>query len=371
MIVGAQRQHVRLHHDIVVFLVVGARILALAPLHQRLVVADAHDRRPTGFAAAVAGVVAAGGGAVVVEADVVTGLVRHRFGHVLLVAVAEPVVEDVGGLIVLAGHVEHAQVGEAAAAAAAGHEILGDHDAGSEHQVRITAARQRTGRRRLGSDIDVERRVVFGDALPDALDAFEFGLAEAEGDTVDVVGRRVDAGDAVAVVPCRAGRRVAVEIEIDGPLCALPAVQQEGLVEREHRGLCRCASVGGAGEIDGVGVDVMQPTAPVDAGGVVAKQDRSELVCGLAVPAGNGREALAEHLDRPLAAGRFGQVECREIGLGGDRRSQGGGHDGGGDGACGAAGDRFQGFPPVTANGGGETAVINSIERSWVYGQRP
>jgi hypothetical protein len=65
----------------------------------------------------VALVVADAGRAVVVQAHVVAGLVRDGLGDVLLVAAAQLVVEHQRRLVEVAGVVEDADIGHAAAAA--------------------------------------------------------------------------------------------------------------------------------------------------------------------------------------------------------------------------------------------------------------
>jgi hypothetical protein len=233
MVVGPDRQARRLHHDVVVLLVVGAGVLALAPLHELLVVADAHDRRPAGCAAAVALVVAAARRAVVTQADVVAGLVRNGIGDVLLVATAERVVEDQRRLVIVADIVEDRQVRHAPAAAVV-EGALGDQHRRAEDVVAAARARDPVGRRRLGGHVDVEGGVVLGDALPDVLDALQFGGAERVGHAVEVEGQGGDAA-LPAAVPGGSGQCRADEVQVDGALRARAAVQLEGLVERFER----------------------------------------------------------------------------------------------------------------------------------------
>jgi len=71
-------------HGQVVFLVVGAEVFAARPLDEQLIVADAHDRGPAGFAAAVAFIIAFGrrAAAVVEQAEGVADFMRAGFRDV-------------------------------------------------------------------------------------------------------------------------------------------------------------------------------------------------------------------------------------------------------------------------------------------------
>jgi hypothetical protein len=98
----------------VVFVVVGVVILAFAPLGDAPVVAGAHDRRPTGGAAAVTPVIfLSRRGAVVGQADRVAGFVRATLGHVLHAVGTEVLRENQRGFVVIADVIECTDVGDA------------------------------------------------------------------------------------------------------------------------------------------------------------------------------------------------------------------------------------------------------------------
>ena len=143
----------------IVLLVVGAGILALAPLGHVAVVAHAHDRRPFDRGRPVAGVVAGRGGSVMGQVEVVAELVTGRLGDV--VGAADPVQEHQAGQQI--GVAETAVIGHAAAAAVVdGVAVLvglaGDQD------VPDIAVEQR---RFLGRHIDVVGGEILGHAAPD------------------------------------------------------------------------------------------------------------------------------------------------------------------------------------------------------------
>src|SRR5262249_27415760 len=148
----ASERTVARHYGEVVFLVVGVVVLTLAPLADRLVVADAHDRRPLALARVVAG----GRRAVVAEPEVVTDFVCGSFGDVLRSGHA--VGEDPGRLVVVVVRrdVEGADVGDATAATRRVDRVARcDHGAGAVDLV--TAARPRDDRliRLLSGHVDV------------------------------------------------------------------------------------------------------------------------------------------------------------------------------------------------------------------------
>ena len=82
VVIGEQRNPQALTHDAdVVLRIVGAVVFSAAPMGELAVIADAHDRRPAGGAAAVslviflAGLTARGDASVVIEPERVTDLV--------------------------------------------------------------------------------------------------------------------------------------------------------------------------------------------------------------------------------------------------------------------------------------------------------
>jgi hypothetical protein len=206
---------------------VGARVFALRPLGDVVVIAVAHDRRPADQAAAVAGVVADAGGAVVRQAEVVAELVRAGLGDVGADVRAEVVGVDQRRRIVgvVVRRAEHVDVGDAAGAGrghrgAVGLLVLGDqHAAGAA----VEAGRL------LGGDVDVERRQVLGDAVPDLDDGGALGVVERRAVAVLAEGQRVEGARA----PGRAGEAVAVEVQVDLVRGARLAVQDEGIGRRE------------------------------------------------------------------------------------------------------------------------------------------
>mmetsp|Transcript_54717 Transcript_54717/g.114365 ORF Transcript_54717/g.114365 Transcript_54717/m.114365 type:complete len:267 (-) Transcript_54717:94-894(-) len=211
----------------VVLEVVGAGVLALAPLHEALVVAHAHDGRPAGLAGALARVVADGGGAVVAQAEGVPRLVARRLGDVLD-AVAEHVREDEAGLVVAAHGAVDADVGEAAAAAPDGPDAGRDEHAQAVLQVGARRAEEEVfvAADVLGRHVDVEGRVVLRDARPDLLDVALLRRREAVGGPVPVARRGVDCG-VCGVIPGSASQDVAVEVQVEHLGRAWAAVKLE------------------------------------------------------------------------------------------------------------------------------------------------
>ena len=213
-------------------MVVRVGVFALAPLHDRLVVADAHDRCPR----ALTGVIPHGRRAVVREAEVVAGLVRCGLGDVLGVVRAERLREHPCGLVAgVAGcdRVEDIDERDATATATTqggpGRRARRDQHASAVHGVGGIRPVDRRRARVLGRDVDVERGVVLGNALPHAL--HDVLLRRAEGGRVAVgVERRVRLrGQAVTRVPRRAGDELAVEIEVQGATRPGLAVEKERL----------------------------------------------------------------------------------------------------------------------------------------------
>ena len=126
-------------------------------------------------------------------------LVRGRFGDVLRVAIAQIVVEDVAdvwGAVVKPSDVGHSTCRSSIPIV----RTASDRDVGDD------AVRQTAGRNR--GDIDVERRIVLGDAPPNLVDRTEFAFAKGGWIAVPVVGRRRDVRPTSPT-----GLNVAVKIE--------------------------------------------------------------------------------------------------------------------------------------------------------------
>jgi hypothetical protein len=151
------------------------------------IVTDAHDGRPLAIAAAVLSGFAAAGvvRALMPETKQVSGLVRSGFGHIAGRAVTKSIGEHkahVGGTVV-----EPADVSDSASRLA--------------EPIAVVAADGNLGRAAVREiagidcgDVDVKRRIVFGHAGPDFLDAVEFGGAEATVIAIKIVDGRIDRG---------------------------------------------------------------------------------------------------------------------------------------------------------------------------------
>ncbi len=313
-LVGARTGHAADDGDVVLRGVVRAGVVALAPLADRVVVADAHDRRPR----AVAAVVALGRVPVVVQAEVVAHLVRDRLGDVLR-RVAELVREHPGRLhvaVAVAGgatavavdRVEDVDVRHPAAATAdrvVRTDARGDQDVRAEGLVGSVRAED-PGRAGVGGrHVDVEGRVVLGDRLPDGLDLGQLGVVEPGSVAGRVPGGLGGGRRGVVGVPGRAARRTAVEVEVDGALGEGLAVQQEGLVER----CLRADRVDG--RRDGDLVLVEDEPIGVEPGGRVGAEHLDELRLGHVVERCGLVELVAQQTDRGGAADGARQLDAR------------------------------------------------------------
>ena len=240
-----------------------ALVFALAPLGQRLVVAGAHNRRPTVRSA----VIFVAAFAVVREVEGVPDFVRNRFGDRL--RRTEGVREDVAVLFLRA---ERVQVGDAAAIVAGSADDDANRVRGGVEDVLV------------GRNGNVKRRVVFGDAEVNFVDRFEFGVVEGSRVAVEVVSRVRFAAPARAVDPA--------EIEVNNV--------------RRFRD---AAGEGEAVKFDGRVVDVHNAEFFV-------RVDRNARTVVFSVPSG-GRveneaffaERLVDERTRESEAERFAQVE--------------------------------------------------------------
>ncbi len=156
-------------------------------------------------------------------------------------------------------------------------------------------------RRGLGGHVDVEGRVVLGHALPNILDALQFDGGEGRGHAVDV--ERLG-GDRVAVgIPCRAGERGAIEVEIDGPAGTRPRVERERLVECNklafHQALLHFG--GGTANRCFHFLDHENAAVAVNAQAAVGEEFLAQAVGRLAIPAGHILQPCAELVDGGLA----------------------------------------------------------------------
>jgi len=234
----------------------------------------------------------------------VAGLVRDRLGRRLLVAVAEHVVEHQRGLVVGRGVVEHADVGDAAAAAVVDTLVVGDHHRGAEALVGGAAARQGVGGRLLRRHVDVEGCVVLCDVLPHLLHHGAFDVGERGRVAVGIVRLGSERPVAGAAVPRRVGDEVAGEVEVDDPGAARAAVQHEGVGQRPDtfaghrsvRGRCRL----GPGQRF---LGIEQLAGRVDPQVVLAAQQVGQPLGGEPVVLGHGGQRRAERGDGLLAVG--------------------------------------------------------------------
>ena len=219
--------------------VVGERIIAASPLDNVLVVADPHDRGPVGMPAVV---LDAGGLSGVVEAEGVADLMRGGLGDVAA-AIAQLLREYKGGDIVDGGGrgddaTERAHVGDPARGGA---EPLGTGTADDATHpmggVRGGGAAELLHARVFRRDVHIPGGVVLRDATPDVLDDRTLGVGERRRVAIGVESRGHDRGArGIRVIPRGAGRRVAVEVQVDHLGRARARVEQEGVGQRLVRG---------------------------------------------------------------------------------------------------------------------------------------
>ena len=227
MVVGAQ-SGVRRDAGQVVLLVVGSRILAPRPLGDRPGGIDAasHDRRPD----AVAVVVARGCRAVVQQPERVARLVRHRLGNGL----GRPATGARGEheRRAVLGFVERIEQGDSERAGT--HPVRrADHHALAVRGIARPSLAQAVVAGISRRDVDVEREVVLGDALPHLEDQRLLRCREARG-AVDVERRGCDDRRRTDGGPRSVDRHVAVEVEIDD------TGRGRLRLEREHVDVQRC-----------------------------------------------------------------------------------------------------------------------------------
>ncbi len=221
--------------------VVGVGVFTPAPLGDGVIVRGAHDRGPRALPQVV-GAGAVGVGAVVAQAEVVTNLVGDSLGDELGVLQPQILREDQGRLVVHVAEavIEHVDVGDATAAARGAYDrVLGDESPGAVDLITRVAAVDGGRARVLGGHVNVERGVVLADALPDLLNGVLLTGPERVGVAVGVERRGEPTGSRWCAVLDRPGpvRRdlLTVEVEVDRPLGAGFAVQQERLAVRKRR----------------------------------------------------------------------------------------------------------------------------------------
>ena len=250
VVIGAIIESVVRGDDLeVVFLVICGRVLPLAPLNQFSGVTDAHDRRPSCRARAMAGVVAFGWAvpAIVGKPERMTHLVAGGFGSRFWVAVCRVVFEYETGRIAVPckrGQIRHAagRRPEPIAVAAS------DGNPHAPAGVSATGVAQIVDRGFLSRYVDVERCKILDDTGPDLLNIPQFRIRESC-HAVDAVCRCDNRRFVDVTVPSRSGRRVPVEIEVNHLRCKWPTVQQERLreVSRTRRLVVRCHASCGSG----------------------------------------------------------------------------------------------------------------------------
>ena len=161
----------------VVLVVVGTGVFALAPLGKVLVIADAHDRRPARFPAALPGIILRAGAAVVGKSQGVADFVADGLGGVFFVSVAEVVFKYERGRVAVP--IERADVGHAADVGSVPSSGLRRSRPARPRRCRpdpLLTERRRS--RILRGHVHVERKIILGHALPDGLDRRQLRIAE-------------------------------------------------------------------------------------------------------------------------------------------------------------------------------------------------
>ena len=289
----------------VIFLVIGIVILAFTPLGDVSVVTGAHDRRPTGDAAAVTPVVFISRcGAVMGQADRVAGFVRRTLRHVFHAVGSEVLREYQRRLVVIADVIERADVGDATVVA----EVTADRADQHAHAVIFigrTAAGNGCLAHILSRHIDLERSVILGDTLPDLLDGGQFIGSEHRGAALEVErGTVYRLAGIILGIPCGAGKHVPVEIEINDLFGARSAVQKESLVQwiRDSRGdhtAFQCRRCLRQWERF---IRIKQTSVPVHGQRVISPEQVGQFFNGLAVSLCDCRQMFPQRLDGLLSA---------------------------------------------------------------------
>ena len=204
VVVGAVAEPVLSRNDFkVVLMVVGVFVFALRPLGYVAVITGAHMRRPAVRPVVVFDLRRS----VVAQTERVPDFVRNRrrralgrrnvFGKDIARRVAVPM--------------ERADVSDPARAPVPA-VVAPDRDSNSVRNVVRAVLHELLQRRLQRRNVNVERHVIFADAVPDFIHIAQLGVRERRRVGVDVVRRRYDR---IAAVPVRARIAAPVEVEID------------------------------------------------------------------------------------------------------------------------------------------------------------